>query len=70
LNASASLNIDLPNGGNATIQNNVIEQGPNSQNNKIIDYGEEGSLNPGTNFVISGNPITIDTQLDSEVLSS
>src|SRR3954464_1493092 len=45
-----SLSIDLPNGGNATIQNNVIEQGPYSQNNKIIIYGEEAyltGLNPG-----------------------
>src|SRR3954447_1147604 len=60
LNATASLSIDLPNGGNATIQNNVIEQGPYSQNNKIINYGEEGNLNPGTNFVISGNTILND----------
>ena len=31
-----------------------------SQNNKTIDYGEEGSLNPGTNFIISGNTILND----------
>ena len=43
LNSTASLSIDLPNGGNALIQNNVIEQGPNSENHKIIDYGEEGT---------------------------
>src|SRR3954447_25126981 len=60
LNSTASLSIDLPNGGNALIQNNVIEQGPYSQNNKIINYGEEGNLNPGTNFVISGNTILND----------
>jgi hypothetical protein len=39
------------------IQNNEIEQGPNSQNFVIISYGEEGNLNPGTNFVVSGNTI-------------
>ena len=43
LNSTASLSIDLPNGGNALIQNNVIEQGPYSQNNKIINYGEKGT---------------------------
>ena len=39
---TASYSIDLPNGGNATITNNVIEQGPNTQNPYIIAYGEEG----------------------------
>ena len=41
LNSGASYSIDLPNGGNATITNNVIEQGPNTQNPYIIAYGEE-----------------------------
>ena len=40
--STASYSIDLPNGGNATITNNVIEQGPNTQNPYIIAYGEEG----------------------------
>ena len=57
---TASYSIDLPCGGNAVIQNNVIEQGPLSQNPHIIIYGEEGNLNPGTNFVISGNTILND----------
>ena len=43
LNGTASYSIDLPNGGNAVIQNNVIEQGPLSQNPHIIIYGEEGT---------------------------
>src|SRR4051812_40134335 len=60
LNSTASYSIDLPNGGNALIQNSVIEQGPNSPNSTIIAYGEEGSLNPGTNFVISGDTILND----------
>ena len=42
--STASYSIDLPNGGNATISNDVIEQGPNTQNPNIIAYGEEGSL--------------------------
>jgi hypothetical protein len=40
-NSTASYSIDLPNGGNATIENNLIQQGPNSQNPTIIRYGEE-----------------------------
>jgi hypothetical protein len=34
-----SYSIDLPNGGIANIEDNVIEQGPNSQNPYIIAYG-------------------------------
>jgi hypothetical protein len=60
LNGTSSYSIDLPNGGDAVIRNNVIEQGPLSQNPKIITYGEEGALNPGTNFLISGNIILND----------
>src|SRR3954451_3718942 len=60
LNGTASYSIDLPDGGNALIRNNVIEQGPLSQNPHIIIYGEEGKLLPGTSFVISGNTIIND----------
>ena len=49
--------IDLPNGGNATIQNNVIQQGPNSGNPAIIAYGEEGGLHAGTTVVVANNTI-------------
>lgn len=59
-NSTASYSIDLPNGGNATIENNVIEQGPNTGNPIIISYGEEGSLHAGTNVMISGNTIVND----------
>jgi hypothetical protein len=52
---TASYSIDLPNGGNATITNDVIRQGPRSQNPAIIAYGEEGSLHAGTNVTIAGN---------------
>jgi hypothetical protein len=64
--STASYSIDLPNGGNAIIQNNEIEQGPNSDNFVIISYGEEGNLNPGTNFVVSDNTI-VNHKLESPV---
>ena len=50
----------MPNGGNATITNNVIEQGPYSQNPFIFASGEEGESNPGTNVLIAHNTIVND----------
>src|SRR3954465_1193090 len=40
-NSTASYSIDLPEGGNAAIKGNVIQQGPYSPNSTIISYGEE-----------------------------
>jgi len=57
---TASYSIDLPNGGNATITDNVIQQGPQTQNSGIIAYGEEGSLHTGTTVLVSGNTILND----------
>jgi hypothetical protein len=37
-----SYEIDLPNGGRSYVIGNVIEQGPNSPNHSIIEYGAEG----------------------------
>src|SRR4029077_18320242 len=59
-NATASYSIDLPNGGNATIQNDIIQQGVNSQNPSIIAYGEEGALHAGTTVLVAGNTIIND----------
>ncbi|MDQ2742223.1 MAG: hypothetical protein M3Z66_07975 [Chloroflexota bacterium] len=57
---TASYSIDLPNGGNAVIQGNVIEQGPNSQNPAIIAYGEEGNVHAGSSLAVTGNTILND----------
>ena len=54
---TASYSIDLPNGGNATIGNNVIQQGPNTGNPAIIAYGEEGGLHAGTTVIVANNTI-------------
>src|SRR4051794_26590340 len=51
--SSSSYSVDLSNGGNATISNNVIEQGLNGQNNNIIAYASEGKTNAGDNVSIS-----------------
>lgn len=58
--STASYEIDIPNGGNATITGNTIQQGPNSENPTIIAYGEEGNLNPGNALLITGNTIIND----------
>jgi len=60
---TASYSIDLPNGGNALIQGNVIQQGPASQNPAIIAFGEEGDVHEGSSLTVSGNTILND--LDS-----
>jgi hypothetical protein len=57
---SASYEIDLPNGGNAVIKNNVIQQSAQSQNPTIIAYGEEGMIRASNSVSISGNTIIND----------
>ena len=57
---TASYSIDLPNGGNATIRGNVIQQGPASQNPAIIAFGEEGGVHAGSVLNVTGNTILND----------
>ncbi len=57
---TASYSIDLPNGGAALIQGNVIQQGPASRNPAIIAFGEEGGLHANTALRVTGNTILND----------
>jgi hypothetical protein len=66
--STSSYSIDLPNGGNAHITGNVIEQGLHQQNPVILAYGEEGQANPGTDVSIQGNTIVNDAGSNSYVL--
>ena len=59
-NGTSSYEIDLPNGGNSVISNNIIEQGPNSQNPNIIAIGEEGTSNTTSTISLTGNTIVND----------
>lgn len=43
----ASREIDLPNGGQAYLIGNVIQQGPMGQNSNLVGFGMEGTSNPG-----------------------
>ncbi len=44
---TASREIDLPNGGQAYLIGNVIQQGLQSENSNIVGFGMEGLSNPG-----------------------
>lgn len=57
---NASYEIDLPQGGNALIQGNVIQQGANTSNPVMIAFGEEGNLNPGSTLAVRGNTVVND----------
>ena len=54
---TASYSVDLPNGGQATLTNNVIQQGANSANPNIVAYGAEGSLHDNSSLTMTGNTI-------------
>ena len=57
---TASYSIDLPNGGNASISGNTIEQGPQSHNPAIIHFGGEGTPYASSSLAVSGNTILND----------
>lgn len=44
---TASREIDLPNGGQAYLIGNVIQQGPQGENSNMVGFGLEGLNNPG-----------------------
>ncbi len=44
---TASREIDLPNGGQAYLIGNVVQQGLQSENSNMVGYGLEGLSNPG-----------------------
>ncbi len=52
---TASYDIDLPNGGKDTITGNVIEKGPESENDAMVHFGGEGIPYAGSSLTVSGN---------------
>ncbi len=52
--------IDISNGGEVIIRNNVLEQGPKSVNNEMIGLGYEGLRYENNEVLIEGNLILID----------
>jgi Ca2+-binding RTX toxin-like protein len=58
---TASYSVDLPYGGNAVIKNNIIEQGPLSQNAIIVHYGgAPGAPYAGSSLDVTGNTVLND----------
>lgn len=55
--ASASYSIDLPNGGRSLIKDNVIIQGPHSQNSALVSYGAEGLTQPSHTLRVVHNTL-------------
>lgn len=53
----ASYEIDLPNGGEARIVGNLIEQGPATRNAAIVSYGAEGYTWPENRLVFAYNTV-------------
>jgi hypothetical protein len=58
---NTSYDIDLPNGGNALIEDNTIVKGVNDPNTTVISYGEEGMSYASNSLLIQSN--IIDNQL-------
>ena len=54
----ASFNIDVPNGGAATISGNQIIEGSGVQNHKMVAYGEEGLAYGNNSLLVIGNSFT------------
>lgn len=60
-NGTSSYLIDIPNGGDVVIRNNVLEKGPRSSNRaNAIMIGEEGVDQPTNEIVVEGNKFTND----------
>ena len=59
---TASYEIDLPNGGRSFIIGNLIEKGPQAQNNTLVSYQEEGaaSNNPDHELFVVNNTMVND----------
>lgn len=59
-NSTTSYEINLPNAGTSFIIGNLIQQGPNSDNSAIIDYGSEGLASHDTALYVVNNTIVND----------
>jgi hypothetical protein len=59
-NSTTSYEINLPNAGTSFIIGNLIQQGPNSDNSAIIDYGSEGLAGHDTALYVVNNTIVND----------
>jgi MYXO-CTERM domain-containing protein len=55
-----SYEINLPNAGTSYVIGNLIQQGPNTDNSAMLDYGSEGASNPGNDLYVVNNTFVND----------
>lgn len=67
---TGSYSIDLPNGGVGVIRDNVIQQGPNSDNAGLIHYGGESAAYTGSSLLIRDNVVVNDKSGSALMLSN
>ena len=67
-NGTGSYEIDLPNGGNAVIENNVIEKGADAGNANFISFGEEGGLYANSSLNVTGNTLINDDGVNANLV--
>jgi hypothetical protein len=60
MDGNASYEVNLPNGGLAYMIGNVIQQAPNTENDTIVSYGEEGLKNGPHQFYFINNTVIND----------
>lgn len=60
----ASREIDLPNGGQAYLIGNVIQQGLQSQNSNMVGFGMEGLINPGPQELYAVNNTLVNEKVN------
>lgn len=58
----ASYEIDLPNGGLARVQGNVLAQGPRPQNAALVAFGAEGHPHAASHLVMTHNHLLNDAE--------
>jgi hypothetical protein len=61
----ASYEIDLPNGGEARIVGNLIEQSARAQNLTLVSYGAEGTAWPRSTLVMAHNTLVNDAAAEA-----
>ena len=59
-NGTGSYEINLSNGGNDVIENNVVEKGPGAGNAVFIGFGESGSVYANSSLTVTGNTVLND----------
>jgi hypothetical protein len=59
----ASYEIDLPNGGDATVVGNIIGQSRDTQNPVVVSFGAEGRVWPKNRLLMSHNTLLSDAPL-------